>query len=146
MGTAAFADITVSSSTRFIVNEARVTRRGGATIVAVSATQPTGTRSVSLTVECQTDDQAAAIASRLLTLFATPLRRITALKVAAMASVSTMLAAVLTDVLGSRVRTTFTPPGGGAAFVQDALIDQITHTINVETWTTEYALNSAEAV
>lgn len=140
-----FADIGFDFSSAFLVNEARVTRQGGATVIASSATRPVGIRSKSLTVETQTDAQAAAIAQRIITLFAAPLRRVVRLDLGPTSDPNTVAVAVLTDVLGSRIRATFTPVGGGAAFTQDALIDQISHTITVDAWRASYALNSAEA-
>src|SRR5262245_37097852 len=112
---AVFADIKIDFSTKFSYNEARVTRQGGATVVAQSAAPGSvGVRSKTLTVETETDAQAATIASRILTLYGSPTRRVVSLESNPWSSAA-IAAAVLTDVLGSRVRTTFTPVGGGTA-------------------------------
>jgi hypothetical protein len=135
-----------------IWNEADITRIGGVLQSSVSATSQTayGPRTYSLTGTLHASDaDALTLAQRITTRLAQPYVRVESIAINLLEFVSNVpqLAAVLgLDLLARVVVNRHGPPGGGTAFQQVALIEQIAEAVTPDSWVITLALSPTDAI
>ena len=142
-----YLDLQASYDDSEVWNEVTMTPSGG-TAETVSDTGSQTTyfkRAVSFTGLHARQGEAAAVASIKLYRQADPVLRFPQMTVAGAANPSVLWPKLLALELSDRIGVQRTPPGGGAAILQDCHVEGVEHTVGTDSWVTRLMLSKADA-
>lgn len=141
-----YDDVTFDDDPTYIYNDVQVTRTGGGTVTRSDVTSATQyfRRSFSLEVDCETDEQAQAMAEHLLAVYKDHTQRVESLTFTPSTSSSPLAwpAALGLDI-GDCIRVNRRPPGA-PMITALVVVQQIRHEVASGVWRTTFALTPAD--